>query len=468
MPAVNRESFAPLQSAELEHAEAPHGAVSPVVTQQVESFEESKAPSHAMRQGSAVGSIAASRVGELDAKAVVAHVKELMGGWYVSDDDCRHAVGLLQSLPRADCGKALKALSESGTLRTLCEKTPDDLRHALADAAVQGGMTTATRERFSSMRDPQPPPQPSLIVNSPSLPPELRQVIHQENEARARQYEAAFAGYVDAWCAKVKTCKTPLELRKLGLMSSPPALTEPGISSEDFAARRFTSLHTHSGLGAEKASKAVSNQVSVFRNELAAGSFGLDFKLKAQLKVEGEGPGHTEGGVGSALIAKGTFSQDGRVINQGVESESFVELGRGPAKVEAKLNAHGHLEAVSGQMLGAGVELERDGKVTFKAPVAPGLGVETFSDPNKGTMGAALVAKEEATVFGSTLELGAKIGFTAQGIAREYYQDIGGAQEGFFGPMPELDAGAKWSDLKTERRDWYHRQGFDENNWPST
>lgn len=468
MPAVNRESLMPVHSAELEQAEAP-GVGTPVVSQQqVESFDEATSSS-IVQHGLAVGSIAASSVRSLDAKAVVAQVKELMGGWLVSGDDCRHAVGLLQSLPPAQYARALRALSESGELKTLCEKTPAELRRELAESAVQGGATTSTPERLSrGLKDPQPPAQPAMIVNSPSLPKELREVIHQENQARAQQYQQAFGAYVDAWCAKVAGCKTPMELRALGPVANPPALLEPGICDADFAAKRFTSLNCRTNLGVERAAKAVSAQVSVFRKELAAGGFGIDFEVKAKFTAKAEGKWHTEGAVGTGVVAKGTFTDDGRVIKAKVAEESVLEGGVHGAKLEGKFDAAGHLEEVSGEVLGAGIELERDGEVTFKAPTVllPGVSVETLVNGNEATYGARVVGEEEGELGFGTLKVEAKIGFTAKGVAREYYEDIGGAQQGFFGPMPELEAGAKWSELTRERREWYGRQGFDATTWP--
>lgn len=471
MPAVNRESLTPTQSPELDAAqsELPVGRVTGLpARQQVESFNPSCSTSSPLQQqGSSVGSIAASSVGRLDANAVVGQVKDLMSGWRVSDDECKHAVGLLQSLPPVEYAKALKALSASGDLRTLCESIPADFRRDLAESAVHGGVTTTTPEQLPrGLRDPQPPPLPAMIVNSPSLPKELRQIIHGENLARARHYEADFNAYADAWCAKVATCKTPMALRELGPMADPPGLLEPGISTDDLAAKRFVSLHCQKNLGAERATKAISDQVSRFRKELAAGGFGLDFQVKAQVTSKAEGPAHTEGAVGGALIAKGTLTQDGRLIDQHVESETVLEAGRGHTKVEGKFDSAGHLEAVGAEAGGFGVELARKGEVTFKVPVAPGLAVETSVDNNKATSGAALVAAVDEDVFGMSVKFQAKIGFTAKGVERAYYADIGGTQTGFFGPMPELEERKPWRELPTERREWYSRQGFNEGSWP--
>ena len=471
MTVVNREAMSPMHSPEVETTlpEVPVGRSSSS-RQEVESFKPSDTSTAVQQQGSSVGSIAARSVDRLDANAVVSQVKVLMANGLldrVSRDECEHAIGLLQSLPHAEYGKALKELSRSGALRVLCEAAPAELRRDLAQSAVEGGLTTATKERLApGLRQPQPPPQPSLIVNSPSLPVELRQVIHDENLTRARQYEADFNAYADAWCAKVGTCKSPMELRELGPLSNPPSLVEPGISSDDFAAKRFVSLHCQTNIGAERAAKAVSDQVSAFRGELTAGGFGLDFQLKAQVVRKAEGPGHTEGAGGFAFVAKGTLTQDGRVINQHVEDELLAEVGRGHTKLEAKFTPAGHLEAVSGEVGGAGLELDREGKATFKAPIAPGLGTETFVDAQKAAYGGVIVGDAAGEFFGATLKLEAKIGFTLKGVERSYYSDIGGSQTGFFGPMPELAEGMAWAALPSERREWYERQGFSERSWP--
>ncbi|MDP1822889.1 MAG: hypothetical protein Q8L48_06595 [Archangium sp.] len=457
-----------MHSPELEpaHAKPPRGRVESPPRQAVASFDA--AHTAAPRQeGSSVGSIAATAVGQLDAHAVVGQVKQLMGGWLVSDDDCEHAVGLLQSLPPREYAKALKALSGSGELRTLCESAPAGLRRALAESAVQGGMTTMDPERPApGLRDPQPPPQPALIVNLPSIPRELRQVIHAENVARARRYEADFDAYVDAWCAKVATCKTPLELRALGPLAAPLALIERGIDADDLAAGRFVSIHRQLGQGDQRATRAISDQVSVFREELTAGGFGLDFQVKAQATSKAEGPAHAEGAAGGAFIARGTLTQDGRLIDPHAGNEMVLEAGRGRTRVEGKFDFEGQLEAVAAEAGGFGVELERKGEVTFKVPVAPGFSVESFVDNGKATSGAALVAQADTEVFGTTVKLQGKLGFTAKAVDRSHSADIGGPQTGFFGPMPELDERKPWRELPRARREWYERQGFSERTWP--
>jgi hypothetical protein len=472
MPAVNRDSLTLTHSPQVEtpHAEVPvaraTSTTNRAATSQVESFNPSNT-SLAVQQGSTVGSIAASAVGQLDANAVVGQVKELMGGWRVSADDCQHAVGLLKSLPAAEYGKAVKELSRSGELRVLCESIPAELRRDLAESVVHGGLTTMSPGLLArGLRDPQPPAQPAMISNAPSLPKELREVIHGENLTRARKYEADFNAYADAWCAKVATCQSPMALRELGQLSNPPRLLEPGISDSDLAAKRFVSLHCQINIGAERAAKAVSEQVSVFRKELAAGSFGLTFEVRGQATFDGEVAKNTRLGAGGGFEARGTLTQDGRLIDQGAKTEAVVAGGRGHNKVEAKFDAEGHLEAAAAEVGGFGLELERAGDVTFKAPVAPGIAVESFVNHRNATSGAALGGEEEGEFLGAHVKVEARIGFTAKGIDRSYYADIGGAQEGFFGPMPELTNGSKWSELPKDRREWYGRQGFDENFWP--
>ena len=451
MTTVNRDSLTPTHSPELEAPPSPAPAASPLKgasQSEVEAFDDSAAGPTVM-QGSNVGAIAAQNVGRLDANAVVGQVKELMSrgalDWMVTGDECRHALGLLESLPPGEYQKAIKALSSSGELSVLCEKMPAEQRRDLAESAVRGGLTTATPSLSArGLRDPQPPPQPRLIANPPSLPPELRQIIHGENAARGRQYEASFNEYVDAWCKKAGGCKTPLELRALGPLSHPPQLLEPGLGAEDFKARRFAGDLCSRNIGIERAAVAVSQQVSGFRDELSVGGFGLDFEVKLKIKGEGEIARDTEGSGGQSFSAKGTLTQDGRIINQDVGTETVVGLGRHGAELEGKFSPQGHLEAVAAEVGGFGVELEREGKTTFKVPVMEGVAVESFVNHQNATTGASLVGKEEAQLLGWTLEGEGKIGFTAKGIEKAYYADIGGTQEGFFGPMPELTAGKQW------------------------
>ncbi len=473
MTTVNRESLtlthAPELEAPRENANAV-GATSRASRSEVEAFDTS-GPGSPVLQGSSVGAIAAQNVGRLDAQAVVAQVKELMTrgalDWMVTGEECRHAVGLLESLPPGEYQKAIKALSTSGELRVLCETMPAEQRRELAESAVRGGLTTARPALLPpGLRDPQPPAQPPLIANLPSLPLELRQLIHRENAARGRQYEATFNQYVDAWCKKAGGCKTPLELRALGPLSQPPQLLEPGLGEEDFKARRFAGDLCSRDIGIERAAVALSQQVSVFRRELSAGGFGLDFEVKLKLKAEGEVGKDTEGSAGQSFSAKGTLTQDGRIINQDVGTESLIGVGRHGTELEAKFSPDGHLEAVSGEVGGFGVELEREGKATFRVPVVEGVAVETFVNRKNATTGATLVAKEEAHLFGWTLEGDGKIGFTSKGIDKRYYADIGGKQEGIFGPMPELNDRKPWTELSPERRGWYERQGFSQKTWP--
>lgn len=482
MTTVNRDSLTATHSAELEAAPFPAAPTAPTKVgsqSEVEAFDGS-GPGPTVMQGSSVGAIAAQNVGRLDANAVVAQVKELMSrgalDWMVTGDECRHALGLLESLPPGEYQKAIKALSTSGELRVLCEQMPAEQRRELAESAVRGGLTFATPPLLApGLGDPQPPAQPSLISNHPSLPMELRQLIHAENAARGQRYEASFNRYVDDWCKKVGGCKTPLELRMLGPHSTPPQLLEPGLADEDFAAKRFKGDLCSREIGSERAAKVLSDQVSVFRRELTAGGFGLDFELKLKLKAAGEVARETEGSAGQEFSTKGTLTQDGRVINQDVSSQSVIGGGRYGAALEGKFSPDGNLQAVAGEVGGLGLELEREGKTTFKVALAAvgepsvqgaGVSLESHVNPNRATMGAALVGETHGELLGWKLEAEGKIGFTSKGIDKRYYADIGGKQEGFFGPMPELTDGKPWGELFAERRGWYERQGFSQQTWP--
>ena len=473
MPAVNRESLPQMHSPQLDdtvHSEVPVGPVAKTPGQtEVEAFNPSN-PVGLAEQGSSVGSIASGSVAQLDSNAVVGQVKQLMGrgvfDWRVSSDECAHAIGLLESLPPREYARALKELSRSGDLRVLCEAVPEAMRRDLAESAVRGGATTTTPPLAApGPRDPQPPPQPELIANPPSLPPELRAVIHAENAARGRQYEADFNSYVNAWCTKVGTCKSPLDLRELGPLSRPPRLLEPGIGAEDFEARRYTSDLCSTHIGVERAARAVSDQVSVFRRELTAGGFSLDVELRGQLTFDGEVASPMEGAAGGMFIAKGSMGQDGRVMDQ-VETQAVIAARRGHTGIEGRFSGEGQVEAVAAEVGGAGGELERGGKVTFKAPIVHGLAAETFVNHTNATSGADVMSEAEGKLCGANVKLEARIGFTVKGVDHAYYRDIGGTQEGLFGPMPELEEGKKWRELPPERRAWYGRQGFDEQSWP--
>lgn len=417
------------------------------------------------------GGLAPISLQQLDARAVTQQVDQLMSrgvlDLWVSEDECRTAVGLLNSLPPGEYAKALDALAKSGSLQTLCARVPADARGELAESVVRGGLSKETSERLAPEQyAPRPPPQPRLITNVATLPIELREVIHAENAERGAAYKQEFARYVDAYCAKVKSCRTPMELRALGPISKPPRLLEPGISVDDFKAKRFVSDLAPTNMGQEKAWRAVSARIDQLRGGLATGQAAFTAEAKGQLKKGGAMSEHVELGAGIAKEAKGTMASDGRVIESNLENERSIAIGYEKlAKLEAKLNDE-HLEKVSAEALGWGVELSRSGEVTFKRNVAGDVSVEVAANPREATMGAVLVAEEEGEFGPANVALEGKVGLVVKGIHREYYADIGGTQEGIFGPMTELDAKANWRAMPEERREWYRRQGFEERTWP--
>ncbi|MBL8913370.1 MAG: hypothetical protein JNM17_21915, partial [Archangium sp.] len=381
-----------------EEVEGPSPAAKPSVTPAT-SVESWQGSTDARVEAQAAGGVALRSLQQLDARAVTEQVEQLMSrgvlDWSVSEDECRAAVGLLNSLPPAEYAKAIDALSRSGSLQTLCERVPADARGELAQSVVRGGLSKETPERLApGSHDPRPPSQPGLITNVETLPIELREVIHAENAKRGADYKAEFARYVDASCAKVTRCRTPLELRALGPISKPPRLLEPGISVSDFKAKRFMSDLAPTNMGQEKAWRAVSARIDGFRAGLATGQAAFTAEAKGQLKKSAAVSGDVELSAGIAKEAKGTIASDGRVIESNVATERSIEIGfKKLAKVEAKLGDE-HLEKVAGEVLGYGVELSRSGEVTLKAGAGE-VGVEVSVNPREATMGAVLVAEEE-------------------------------------------------------------------------
>lgn len=469
MSAVTRESMNPLvQTPDLEVPQPVTPDAAQSQSQQLRSHVEAHGdqgvPSAA---ASTVGALSSQSIANLNAETVLPQLKKLLEDGFlngVSGEECRAALDLLESLPPREYQKAINGLSYR-ELGDLCRKMPSDLRKQLAESAVRGGLTKEEPPKSApGHRSPKPPDQPALISNSPSIPDALREVIHQENAARAKQYEQKLNQYVDAYCARVKSCRTPSELRSLGPLSTPPAILEPGIGGNDFTLKKFQGALSSSQVGIERATKAVSDQVSAFRHEQAAGSFGLDvegkFTVTAGVHPTALADVGATGGV--SYGTKVTLTDDGRVLTRHPEAKGQLGIFAGHNELEAKFDKRGHLESVGVELLGAGVEYERDGKMAFK-----GGPVETFVNVGEGSYGASLGDKESIGVGSYNLEAELKAGFTYKGIAREYYQDIGGAQSGFFGPMPEVDAKVPYASLSKEKREWYARQGFTKENWPS-
>jgi hypothetical protein len=373
------------------------------------------------------------------------------------NDSADGFVSGLSVMSRRDFWEAMSKLSDSGRLGDVMEKIGEDpkLRAQFLSASVKNGYLSADPPR--AQQNPgalAPPDQPALIRNDRLLPTEVRQLIHAQNKQHAAEYTAKFDRYTQDWCSAVMNASTPGDIRKLGAFSVPPSLSEPGFEERDRKSFGWNAGLTESGRGVEQAAKALSDKISDLRGEARAGSYSLDLEVAFKKKT---GIGFGQTGVETKLGETGAKSAvktevgveveaGGLTLGTSVDNKGVVrrEAQAGPVGVEREVDAAGHA------------------KNTFTLKVNDTL--STYSSVSDSSMGAGLKAQAK---IAEGLEVSGKVGLSAYGIPPEYYQDIGGAQAGFFGPMPEYEKQVDWKSLQPERRDWYSRQGFTEQNWSS-
>lgn len=438
------------------------------------------------------GSLAASELVQgLSARSVLAQVDTLLSSRLpanlgVTSGDASVALGLIASLPQAEQREVLTTLGRDRRLTVLVEKLPAEEGARLLEVALTSGLVSERPAQPAAPRTPQPPARPALLDNQPSLPSALRELVHRENRQRAQAYAAQFDAYVGAYCEGVRQATSPAALRALGPVSTPPALPEPGLTADDQRLRRWNMDLVGTSPGLERATRAVSDRISDFRNEVHAGGFslGLDLAVKATLSKPAvvvpsahdlpEGApsvpvlgGPLTMGVGIGKTVSTSVTDDGRLFAPKVKDKAELQLKKGKAGLSAEVSPEGQVAAVKGSLGDHSVELNREGKMTFSTKV-DGVSLGTFADPRAGAMGASVGLEETAEFDQLKLGVSGKVSVTAQGIRREYYQDIGGRQGGVFGPMPELDTGVAWSALPKERQQWYARQGFTQAHWPGT
>ncbi len=378
----------------------------------------------------------------------------------VTGDDARAAMGLISSLSPEAQREVLVTLGKDRRLGVLVDHLSEEGRSALVGCARGCGLITEQPERHATPRTPQPPSQPALLDNPSALPSALRELVHGENQQRARTYARKFEAYVSSYCKAVKQAPDGVALRALGPLSTPPTLIENGVTDIDRKFRRWNNSLTDTSVGIERATKEVSNRISDFRGEIHAGGFALGLELTAKATID---KAVTFGASKSVDL-----TDDGRVLNH--KDQFKQEFLAGDMKTvggSASVDPQGHLKQAKVGVMGAGVEVDKKGKVTFSYKDGP-VTVSSFVDGNAAKYGATTGVEESVELFkGVKVTAGAKATVTAQGIAREYYPDIGGRQEGVFGPMPELDQRTPWASVPKERQQWYARQGIVERSWPS-
>lgn len=402
-------------------------------------------------------------------------ILELLSGAPVSPDQAQLAADLLGSLGAADFARTFKRLCAQGHAERLFESLPPEATARLLEAAVRSGALEEAPGRAAPEHSLKAPDQPALIRNERELPNALRKVIHAENQRRADAYTKEYDRYVDAYCEQVKSTRNPLQLRGLGDVSSPPSLIEPGTREADRELLGNLGL-TGSNRGLERIRRTVSDQISAFRGQIRAGGYGLSIDLSGKATIG------KVFNVGGSIGA--TVTDDARIVDakakpkvgvgasmshdEATDQPGVTNSEVGKTGVALDVDAKGN---VSGRATVVGIGVAQSGsKTSFVAPVPFGLSAETFVDAEKGQYGASLGYEKKGKAFGGQVEWAgsAKVSLTAQGVPREYYQDIGGTQAGVFGPMPELDQGAAWSSLTKDRQAWYERQGFSAKNWPGS
>lgn len=393
--------------------------------------------------------------GELQALSGGGFMKEVLAR--AQNDSADGFVSGLSVMSRRDFGEAMGKLSESSRFGEVMEKVGADpkLRAKFLSAAVKNGYLSATPPRTQKRPGALPAPeQPALIRNEPLLRNELRQLIHAENRQQAAQFQAGVDRYTKDWCSAVKNASTPGEIRSLGAFQAMPSMSEPGVEERDRKLLGWNQGLTESNSGVEQAAKVLSDKISDLRGQARAGSYSLDLEVAVKAKT---GIGFVQSGVDAKIGETG--------VKSAVKTEVGAELKKGPVQISTSVDNRG---TVSGEVKAGPVGFEREVdaaghvKKTFTLKATESL--TAYSSVSDSSMGGGVKAKAE---IAPGLELTGKVGVTAYGIPPEYYQDIGGAQEGFFGPMPEYEQQVDWKSLQPERRDWYSRQGFNEKNWSS-
>ncbi|MBL8922521.1 MAG: hypothetical protein JNJ54_26960 [Myxococcaceae bacterium] len=352
-----------------------------------------------------------------------------------------------RNLSKRDFRELVELLRDSDRFGEVMKRLESDprLRADFLTAAVQSGYLGATPARVQAKPGViAPPEQPALVKNDPLLPQELRSLIHAENKQLAAAYLTAFDRYTDAWCAAVAAAATPGAIRTLGDFSTPPTLYEPGVTDTDLKWNGWSQGLTGTSRGVPRASKALSDKLSDLRGEARAGSYSLDLQGGVKLKA---GP----------AWAKQTVDTKGTATEIGVKVEApWVELSR---STDSRGN-HTTSVTVAGVTTERTVDANGKAKDTFQVKMNENLSV--YSSVGEVNFGGGLKGTAKLS---DNVELSAKVGFKAHGIPREYYQDIGSAPSGFFGPMPEFEQQVSWQSMPAERRDWYARQGFNPQNW---
>lgn len=407
--------------------------------------DEKRAPFEPPQVPLDLGDLPALSAAELQAGSSRASLLEVSGR--SKDDSLDGFVRGTRNLSKREFTELMALLRDSGRFAAVMKQleSAPQLRSDFLAAAVSSGFLEATPARVRANPGALPAPeQPALVRNDSLLPPELRALVHAENRHRAAGYQAEFDRYTDAWCGAVMSAKTPGEIRKLGAFATPPALIEPGVTDTDLKRNGWAQGLTGEGRGVERAARALGDKISDLRGEARAGSYSLD--LQGALKVKA---GATY--VKQSVDAKGTATEIGFKADVAGEGVSVGADSRGNTIVGATVGSF------SAERL---VDAKGKVKDTFTAKVNDNLAAYTFVGDS--TFGGGLKATAKV---GDAVELSAKVGLKANGIPREYYQDIGGAPSGFFGPMPEFDQQVQWQSMPPARRDWYARQGFTPQNW---
>lgn len=432
------------------------------------------APAHdTSSSGLTAGQLAHGPLPTLTSDFVTPGIDALMGQTFVSVDDARDAVSMLEQLSPKEYRKALESMG-GRTMKTMFGTMDESTKAAFFAQARQKGAITEEPGVRMPPRVGSPPDKPALLRNESSLRPELRDAIHGENKARARDYMQQFNRYTDRYAEAALAAPSPMVLRSMGPPVGEFALFEPGLIGRDNA--RYGTLDQGTATSRARAARAVNDRISDFAGRTRAGSLslvgaarvtveaehaGLELELKREEELSDSGKRQTKLGGEVLAIAPG--------VSAGVDDQGNTVQRLKAGDFKAKFE-NGEAVQVEGKAAGLGVKRE-EGKTTLSATV-PGAPIGAYAaiDEKKGSFGGGFKASREAELHGlGKIDVEVKLGFEAQGIAPERLGDIASMKDrGIWGPLPELSgSGTKWSQIPADRQAELQRQcGFNRSNWP--
>jgi hypothetical protein len=301
------------------------------------------------------------------AGAAYVEAQSALSGMYVSNNDCRRVVNALASIPPADVPRVLAQLSDKErTALYTALKGPE--RKMFVDIAMRSGVVTpAVIEQPKGFGTP--PSAPRLAVNANTLAPALRDVVHNENRARAFAYQQAHGDYCDRYRSDVLQGGDPVLVgdrmrrnpaAKSALPKFEPGTEKDGPHSPYRAGWRASSGPDHDYALTVAKSDAMTHG-RIVRDDVI--TFELTGKLNVSKNV-------TLGG-SAEFDAAGRYkeSEIGVAAKTGVLETggklSFDKNGEAKVGFDAKLTVDGP-GAIDELVPKANLEFANDGSVKFK------------------------------------------------------------------------------------------------------